>query len=273
MIDVTGLNVKELRDILVTKCGLTEEAADAIKGKAELINKIREYTEETTLVSAFDEAAEVLDDDSEIEFHSPSDRDWTEYVLSKLYDDEMFDGKPKVDGLRRISEELIGPLLSIESEPLQVPTPDNQWHSTVRCRIVCQKHNTDMIVTVDGCADVGHNNTQSVFSRHSVATAESRAESRAYRKLLRLRNIITAEESVNIDELGDDKINGTQINMIDSICKKLNININKWLSTHGILDINKISHSKGIQLCEELNGFRSTGAISPEILETVNNES
>lgn len=194
------------------------------------------------------------------------DQNWTEYVLSLMYADELRDGHPTVDGLRRITERILGEVFAVESEILQVPGPDNNYHATVKVRVVAEGR------SADGCADVGPNNTESKFAIHAVATAESRAESRAYRRLLRLRNIISAEENVKTDEICDlgDTIQDHQLNLLDIQAKKGDINVETWLATEKIklVNLREVSKAKGAELCEKMNTLKAQGV--PEELKGYN---
>src|SRR6185503_10982608 len=55
---------------------------------------------------------DVFVDENEIKCSSPNDKNWTEFVLSKLRKGESDQkGNPTTNGLRRLVEELIGPII------------------------------------------------------------------------------------------------------------------------------------------------------------------
>lgn len=178
--------------------------------------------------------------------------DWTEYILSLLSEKEKRDDHPTVDGLRRVVDQLYG-IERMESKVCDSPGSHNNMSATVKVKIT-----TGDFKVTEACADVGTHNTEHVYARHSVATAESRAEGRAYRKILRLTNVITAEENVKeIDIISNpgESITEQQLKVIDNIAGKLNINVKEWLLSQGI-QIEKLSQASrvlGQTLCGELN--------------------
>lgn len=272
--------VADLRQTLIS-LGLSEAEAEEIKGKTNLSNKIAELRADFESQEMFEEA-EIDDDNIEINeeviINDPTvvrpemtDPAWPDFVLSHLVDNEKSDGHPKSDGLRRLTELFIGKILEINTEVPQCPNVENENHATVIVSIVVDSQHGPL--KASGAADVFRGNTESVFCRHSVATAETRAEGRAYRKMLRLVNVITAEELVNEKHLdidyGVDKIESAQIRMIDQMClpEKLNINVEKLLNNMDIsLDkFNNISKSKAQEICQRINAYQYEIPIPEEI--------
>lgn len=256
-LDTKTMSVEQIRDMLV-EAGLSREEVEAIKGKSILTARLNELIDdEATLEGAIAEDLDEVPQDKEIideEIQmTPQNPGWTDYVLSLMRPDELVDGHPKVDGLRRIVEQLMGTVLAVKTQVHQTPCPDNNWHATVLVTVILQDQE------IDAAADAGGNNTPPVFAKHPVATAESRAEGRAYRKLLRLSNVISAEESVKDSEIIDmgDLVQEHQLNYLDSFAKKVNINVPAWLLKKGIdaTKIEKISRSKAAELLAEMNSF------------------
>lgn len=255
------MQVEEIRKLLVEK-GLTEEEANEIKGKASLMGKLAELVgpmDEVDDSEEILESAEVIEDNTKVDLGDVplrTDKGWSDYVLSHLFEDEMRDGHPTVDGLRRLVELLVGEPNS-ETEVKQSPGPDNQFSATVVVHIEAGFRK------VSGAADVNPKNTEALYAKHATATAESRAEGRAYRKLLGLRGVLAAEELANENEIEDstDKIKDHQIMMINVQAKNQNVNVEKWLETKNITvaKLDNVSNSKAIELCEELNAMRNTG--------------
>ena len=68
----------------------------------------------------FDEIVDVLEEDvndeAEEAVYTPSDPEWSEYVLDQMHDSELKQGNPTVDGLRRVTERVYGEIVSSTSE-------------------------------------------------------------------------------------------------------------------------------------------------------------
>jgi len=176
------------------------------------------------------------------------DIEWTDYVLSNLTDDEKIMGNPTTDGLRRIFEKVMDcEIMEATTKVDQTPSRDNEMRATVTFSLTFKPnsatetrlglYNTKLVT---GAADVYWGNCDKVFRNHPVAVAETRAEGRALRRALRLRKVVAAEEVA--EEIEDhitghsvDKITNNQINFIDVMSKRLNVNVNKLLEVE--LDI------------------------------------
>ncbi len=163
-----------------------------------------------------------------------SDPEWTEFVLSRLTDDEKWKGNPTVAGLRRVAAELLGDIIENSAEAVQLPTLTNGMWSTVKATvgIAWTKDLADnqgiMIRTFTGLADTYNGNTEPDFARFSSAICETRAEGRAFRKALHLVRVVTSEEltSLPVEESGaDGRIAAAQKNFIDLKCMQNDINV------------------------------------------------
>jgi hypothetical protein len=120
--------------------------------------------------------------------------EWTEYVMSRFNKNELIQGQPKADGLRRVATEILG-VFNSYTQVSQSPSPQNGGRAVVTVSIDWPK----LQYHVEACADVYKENSPKFFI-HATATAESMAEGRALRKALRLVKILTAEEMNNGDE-------------------------------------------------------------------------
>jgi hypothetical protein len=234
MIETTSKSVGELRDLLVNEYGVNREEVEALTPKSAVVAKLRELESEDDQILEQAEPEKAVQEgmvNEELQM-SWNDPNWTKWVLSQMAPDELQDGHPTLDGLRRITPIILNEdVAESSSEIAQVPTPDNHGHATVKVRLLLTSG-----YSVDGCADAGSNNCKGAYSLHPVAMAESRAESRAYRKMLRLKNVISAEEAVSPEEIIDqyETINATQEKMIDKTFSDLDINGVKWLATNDI---------------------------------------
>lgn len=195
------------------------------------------------------------------------DLEWTDYVLGLLSEDEKIAGNPTTDGLRRIFEVVLNcKLLSSTSQVVQSPEPNNEKRATVVHSLTFYLKDPDQdqqelnTVSVDGSADVYCGNCDKIYRNHPVAVAETRAEGRALRRALRLRKVVAAEEiSKEIEDNPDggsvSKISHNQINFIDVMAKRLNINVESLIKALAIsaATVDNISHDDAVLLIKELS--------------------
>lgn len=176
-----------------------------------------------------EEVEDVVEEESqqagEVEVPTYLDEGWTEYVLSQLKDSEKENGCPKVHGLRRIIEKVFGKVTS-SNVKIVATSPDFaacEYSLTVWDGLE-EFHYT-------ACADAGGHNLTDVFKKYPTAMAETRAEGRALRKIMRL-NVVSAEELTETNSLGDkvvdtdnEPINKHQIAIINTLAKRVNVNV------------------------------------------------
>ena len=137
--------------------------------------------------------------------------DWTNFVLEHLTDDEMWDGYPRVDGLRRLVEKFFG---RITGTYVKVDYHANPF-PTVIVKATIQLESGE---THEASSDATIYSAQGEFRNKLTAIADSRAKSKAYREILRLRNVSSREEAVPSDDVTEDEdIQLTQKNMITVI--------------------------------------------------------
>ena len=189
------------------------------------------------------------------------DEAWNDYIMGKFLPDEMIDGCPTVDGLRRVAEVELGEIINSDVNVIQSPSLDNGYRACVTCAIEIILHEgppESKLRRVTETADVGIENCDRKFAIYPTATAASRAEGRALRKLLRLRKVITAEEAsrpVNDNEL----VNETQITAIKFLCQSLDINVGRLLGTFGkYKKLSLVPYEKGGEILQKLNEYQSS---------------
>lgn len=175
---------------------------------------------------------------------TPNDIDWTDHVLALLSEDEKISGNPTTDGLRRIFEKALNcRVVASVSDVVQTPEPSNEKRATVVHSITyilnggAPDQSELNTVTINGAADVFWGNCDKIYRNYPVAVAETRAEGRALRRALKLRKVVAAEELAkdiedHPDENSVSKITNNQINFIDVMAKRLNINVTKLLETN-----------------------------------------
>lgn len=207
--------------------------------------------------------------------------EWTDYVLSLLSEDEKISGNPTTDGLRRIFELALDcRVISSTSQVVQSPEPNNEKRATVVHSItfVLKDMAADRAhlntITTDGAADVYYGNCDKIYRNHPVAVAETRAEGRALRRALRLRKVVAAEEIAkdiedNPDSHNINKISNNQLNFIDVLCKRLDINALKMIEKigHDTKNVYNIEHSDAVNLIKTLSSYQQNiSLISEDIL-------
>lgn len=133
--------------------------------------------------------------------------DWHTYVMGQFSEDELAEGNPTVDGLRRVTHLLLGPIVDAKSRIRQSPTKENFFSAaSVEYRLTIEFYD-GTIRSFCGAADVTTANTPEPYCRHSVASAETKAEGRCLRKALMLRKVITAEEALQVEPSVDEDTN------------------------------------------------------------------
>jgi len=110
-----------------------------------------------------------------------TDPGWNDYVMSLFNEDEVIEGMPKVAGLRRVAELIMGPPLF--SGPTQV-FPSNEIDSPGRSTVVFTVQFQH--ASYADVADSWMGNTDDNFVIYNTAMASTRAEARALRKALGL---------------------------------------------------------------------------------------
>ena len=168
---------------------------------------------------------------------------WADYVLSQFRSDEMEQGNPTCDGLRRVTEYLIGPIVGRDVRVHQAPNKENFGTATVVCSVKVLNNIPDhilyeMVMQEEDAADVNRYNTQKPFYLHPTATATTRAEARALRKILRLKKVVAAEELAgeDTDDFADawkpsDPVQDEQINLLDIVCQRCDINVMEYINS------------------------------------------
>jgi hypothetical protein len=286
MRDFPKMRVEELKEILKNDYGYDTEMVDSIKGKAMIVGLVKQEDDKAGLadsVSFGDETSNgdfvpetivpVVPKKSKLK---PSNPTWNDHVMKQFLPDELIDGRPTVDGLRRVAENLLGTILEISSTVVQVPTHENGMRSTVKVSVVFE-YILGQSQRYEGVADVCELNAKSPYFLHPTSTAETKAEGRALRKALKLRRILSAEEmgaSTNTPESNAPaNITDTQITFIDLMCgntmRGMNIDVIKLVNYYGynVTNIKKLKHEDSLALQKILSDFQNdTAKIPMEII-------
>lgn len=233
-----------------------------------------------------EDVVEIVESQETKQIPSISDLEWTDYVLSLLSDDEKIKGNPTTDGLRRIFETALNcRVLASNTKVVQSPDLNNEKRATVVHSITYHLNtgSTDKIglntVCVDGAADVYWGNCDKIYRNHPVAVAETRAEGRALRRALRLRKVLAAEEVAESVEDHPDadtvsKISNNQINFIDVIAKRLNINVSNLLEQNGWVNKNiyEMGHEDAVGIIRVLSKYQQNISDIPSGILGYSNE-
>jgi len=208
-----------------------------------------------------------------------NDIEWTDHVLGLLSDDEKIAGNPTTDGLRRIFEAALNcVVISAESSVVQSPSPENEKRATVVHRltyVLNDGHDSSLTKqrVVSGAADVYWGNCDKIYRNHPVAVAETRAEGRALRRALKLRKVVAAEElAKDIEDHPDHdtvtKITNNQLNFMDVLAKRLNINMHKLLEKLAVKSDNiyNISYTDAVNIVTQLTQYQQQNNVSEDIL-------
>jgi hypothetical protein len=183
--------------------------------------------------------------------------EWQNYVLSQFSPDELYQGKhPNVNGLRRVVELVIGPIISG-----RVNTKDVTYHDSYGggFRVTAEYEITIMSktgeVVFSSVADAGPDNTDKIYRRYPAAMAETRAEARALRKALKIQ-VAASEELSKVAEEDDEPASSVQVSTIKSILYKLKINQEKFEEEHGPLAYLKKREAHAI--IQQLNSMQQS---------------
>jgi len=207
-------SIDQVRHSLVLDFGMDVHEAKKIKGKtavvAELLRRKDENLAGTTSIDTdFEEVPDAtsvvceITEKEEMEKETDPDRPqmtdpaWHDYVMGHFIDEELINGNPTVDGLRRVTQLLLGPIVKNVSHIVKAPSKEDMYRAaTVTVMVTVTRLDLRSFeVTVSGSADVSRDNTDDPYHLHPTATAETKAEGRAYRKHLNLRKVLAAEEA------------------------------------------------------------------------------
>lgn len=200
-----------------------------------------------------------------------TDFEWSDYVLTLFHEDELEKGNPKVDGLRRVVELLLGPITISESTIEKAPTEHDKT-ATVSHKIFVFDKISGMERRYSDVADCSPDNTDNFFSIFPAAIAGTRAESRCLRKLLGLRNVVAAEELKNVAGSGAP-ISMEQGNTIKFLCDRNNIELAKFINSGSkkYTSLDGVSFDTATKMIQRLNVYQRDQSKIPEELKMERN--
>jgi hypothetical protein len=188
-----------------------------------------------------DDAEAKYPDDSdpeELEIPNQNDPKWTQYVLGQFMEDEVDGVNPRVEGLRRVANELVGELVEEGCDLVSAPSQENNFRACVKAWgifLTANGHTKRFEALADAHADNCHED----YATYLVAMADTRAKGRVFRNALYLRRVVSAEEvsktmAMTADIQKGGAIHTSQISMIRLISDRHNFNITEVLDGLGI---------------------------------------
>lgn len=250
----------------------------------------------------FPEAVEKIEreivDGANIPLGSP---EWQELVMSMFREDELIpnpDNKdqkvPCLSGLSRVGNEIYH-VISSEAVEIIPNVIDNWPAATVRYSITAE--NNDKIVTYSAVADAWIKNMDpqkpdSVYNRYPTAIAESRAESRVWKKLLHIRHLPSYEEISKTGEASNTSffdeaveedplfIKDGQKNIITQKCKQFGIDLYKLINKPHFVNpeenpeilfdnIDELPYNTACKIVKELSLYQTATEEAKEIPEEI----
>ena len=198
---------------------------------------------------------------------------WDRYVMGLFKDNELMDGYPKVNGLRRVANLVLGNIVS--SKPSYVFVTQGDTRSvTVSYEIQVEwKLNTPVgfgnmgLAALDvrtfGGLSCCNEDMSSPYGRHPAAVAESKAEGRALRKALGL-NVIAAEEMLSGGDTEapaakpTSRITAALKSVIEVKAEKLNLVMKELIEKFGLgtKDLGDFTMDDGRKLFVFINEFQ-----------------
>lgn len=282
-------SVSELRERLVKDYGWKPEDAIALSPKSAVVAKLIELQnnqQNAEPILDIDEIIEEAEKEEKVELAGVNEiaaapeapdmfaPEWHDYVMSLFRGDEMQDGNPTADGLRRIAQQVLGPIVESRPQIKEGASELNGHRATVEYFITFLWQRPDaregLKVVFGAAADSCNSNTDATYRQYPTAIAEARAEGRALRKALGLRKTVTAEEISNVasedstDSFG--KIASQQVMAIDKLCKKLNIDVLKFINIgkDKYENIKEVPYDVAVKMLVELNKYQNNPEQTPE---------
>lgn len=206
------------------------------------------------------------------------DNNWQEYIFSFFKEDELHDNHPTCYGLRRVCENVYGEIIKCVTQVVHAPSSMDR-SATVICEIICREHETNLIVVQNSSADVNEDNTNFPFNQHPVATAETRAEGRALKRLLCLNCHTYEEMSGENAQMKGHYLQNTKVRAIKNLTKRLEINLEKFLAKEvgcGLEALepgpNAIPDKVAQYLIDLINGYYDKSIPMPDDIKTTSSK-
>jgi len=192
-----------------------------------------------------------------------NDKEWTQYVMSLFDDDELEGDSPRLEGLRRVTGQLLGQILEEGCELVMSPNQDNGFRACAKAWIVIN-NGFGQSVRFEALADACPENCTGEFVIYPTAIADTRAKARCYRNALRLKRVLAAEEKcgdISISITNPDNIHAGQISAITLLSGRHNIDpiklANELFPGKDIKSIKVLNFNEAQSVLRKLNELRA----------------
>jgi len=264
--DTHGITDEEL--LANTKTVLVEHLLSLDKAdetSAEAVEAVFDAVEEDTSDTAMQPYTE---QEAEAAMPAYASAGWQEYVMQQFKDEELDKDAPKCDGCRRVCNLILGNIVNSTIPTSHPPTVANNGTATVSVKVEVLIHNEShplngQLISCEEIADVNKDNCDHPYYKHASATAATRAEGRALRKMLCLHGVITAEEASeraettdnDCDWQVDEPISDSQISVLNMLCQRMDINVMDFVNCgrRSYDEIEMVPKSTGQRMIQELN--------------------
>ncbi len=190
----------------------------------------------------------------------PGDKAWEPYVLSHLSPDEIFEGRPKTAGLRRVFTKLFGTPIFTGPINTQVWPDRTTVTHEIRYGYAGIGDSNSVVTVVDNADATDLNNQEDPFNLFHTAVATTRAEGRALKKALLLSTLV-AEEAPRLTEaslLQTAEISSAQTTLINQHCRRLDIDVMKFVNggKEKYESIEKVPNGKATEILSILTDYK-----------------
>lgn len=194
-----------------------------------------------------------------------TDPAWSDYVMTHFVSNELKEGMPTCDGLRRVFKKLVGEITDRYIDVIKAPTSTDPT-STVLCTIRYKRKGSIKESSTTDVFDVNNENTPWPYCKASTATAATKAEARALRKGLGLVKIYSAEEiheAIDVSDVSMSSVDGGKLISdsakiaINTMANRLGIkpsSLFKFMSL-GKEDVSTLTYTEGHAVLAKLNSF------------------
>lgn len=220
-----------------------------------------------------------------------SDPKWHDYVMSKLKRDEKKDDVPTCSGLLRVFEEVYGNIVEIDTMVLKTPNCGDKSASVlVKVSYIPFDITKDedsgetsydpgpynlryvgeggTPLSMSSAADVFKEDMEEPFNQHLVSSAETRALSRALKRILNIKGV-TYEEVQGVRS-NIERASSAQIQTLTVMCDSLGVDVDMYLASkvNSSKDqVGKLPEQVVSELIGELNAWENNPSQIPQLFK------